>query len=413
MEALIRGLPKSLRTAFVPVPPYVDACVQKLSQLGSTDLMQPMSVLLSRWLEELTGVRVPTEALTQISLPGHLLMRYQVVDEKGRFLQAGRNLRQLQERWGPQAAASLIQLAGDKYQRDGIKRWDFGDLSQTVTVHCGLSEVKAYPAVLDAGSSVSLRLLPTLQQSQYASRGGVRRLFMIELRTDLERRLNHAMDPTWKELSLMHAPLGPQEQLREDVLTTLVDEVFLERQPGGMLVHTHEEFEVRVRAGWPEVDPTIKRLLKLTQSILKTRQELALAMGALKPVRSAWGPSVMDLEEQLRQLLPNGFLLNTPNPWRQHLPRYLRGMTVRLHKLTNGGLLRDQKAMDQLQPMLQWCSSSLRQMQGSGVHDAALVDFRFWIEECRIALFAQELKTSIPISIERLHKKMESLSIQT
>ncbi len=407
VEALIRGLPKTWRTSFVPVPPYVQGCVERLRMLGHEHHDKSLAVLVSGWLEEMTGVRVPAEVLAEVKLPGHLVMRYQVVDEQGRFLEAGRDLQGLQQRWGDRAAASLLQLAGREYQRDGIRRWDFGDLAESVAVRCGLSEVKAYPAVLDAGRSVSLRLLPTKAQAEQAIHAGVRRLFYFELQSDLERLLRQQMDPTWQQLAVMFAPLGAAEVLKEDLLLALVEEVMLENQPGGGVVRTHEEYKVRLRSGWVAMEPGLKRLMQLVYATLAARQAWALALEKSKPIKAAWGPSVHDLEEQYRQLLPEGFIRRTPSRWRYHLPRYLQGMTVRLRKLGAGGLGRDVQGMDQLQPWWQVCLQSLREVQGRGMVNEGLMEFRWWVEECRVALFAQELKTAIPMSMERLRKKWE------
>ncbi len=405
VEALIRGLPKTWRTSFVPAPPYVQGCVERLRTLGDDRKDQSLAVLLSEWLEEMTGVRVPMEVFAEVKLSGHLAMRYQVVDEAGRFLEAGRDLKGLQERWGDRAAASLIALAGKEYQRDGIDRWDFGDLQPSVSVRCGTSEVKAYPAVLDGGKSVSLRLLPTPAQADQAIRSGVRRLFWMELKNDLERLQRQQMDPGWQQLAVMVAPMRSAEALKEDLWLTLVDEVMLEDQPGGPMVRTHEEFEVRLRAGWVALEPGMKRLMQLVRATLEARQEYALLMERNKPVKPAWGPSVLDMEEQYRQLLPEGFLRKTPSPWRYHLPRYLKGLAVRLRKLGAGGLQRDEQAMDQLRPWWELCWQRMRETEGKGVVNQGLVDFRWWVEECRVALFAQELKTAMPMSIARLSKK--------
>lgn len=439
IEALLRTLPKSLRVPLSPLPALARQCASLLKPSH-----QPLTQALSQCIRQLTGLDVPPQAFQPQALPEYLHMRLAVVDPTGRLLACGRDLRLLQQQLADQVTAALAQLAGRPFQRDGLRTWDFPDLPEFVELTCDLSSwmsslaaasstvetpsasaspvssslgsarFRAYPALIDRGQSVSLRLLAQPVRASRLTHAALRRLYLLELENDLDQLLGQL--PDIQDLFLHYVPLGPPEELRRDLLAAVVERVFLQEQPGGpQALRSAMEFHWRLRIGLPRLPQVLQETAELARRILLERQHLVLALARLPVQTPALSPILFDLRDQLDHLLPKGFLLATPARWLVHLPRYLRGMSVRLEKAAHGHLARDLALMDQFRPWWERFLDLAHRHADPDLSvspptaDPALADFRFLLEEMRIWLFAQELGTAVPVSWKRLEQAWSSL----
>ncbi len=418
ITALIKSLPKALRVHFVPAPDVAEGAFAALKP-GDGSLLEALAIYLSR----LKGITVAPSAFDPGSLLDHLHMNFRIVDDAGKVLASGRDLAALRRQLGLKIQSQFEQVRHPLYNRDNITRWDFGDLPESICIQRHGMTLTAYPALVDLAAAaaadarpigaraadapktatangVGLRLFDSPESARAAHAAGLRRLLMLELRDEIAC-LNTRIAGL-QEMYLHYATLGSPQELRDDIIGKTIQRAFLHDTN----VRTAMEYELRKEAGRRH------RLLEIAQEvadmaarILAAYHNVALALA--RPVIAAWQPAIADVREQLAHLLPRGFLTNTPDQWLAHFPRYLKAIELRLGKLITTGHSKDAAKMAELQPF--WRSYLQRQAAASseGVIDPELTQFRWMIEEFRVSLFAQELKTSIPISAKRLERQWQ------
>ncbi|RCX32147.1 ATP-dependent RNA helicase HrpA [Thioalbus denitrificans] len=410
--ALIKSLPKSLRRSFVPVPDFADACLERM-EAGAGEL----TVALGTALAQMTGIRVPAEAWREAALPDHLRMRFRVLEGK-RELASGRDLPALRDQLQGVARQSFRKASDRRFEREGIRSWDFGDLPEQVVLDSrgGLS---GYPGLVDRGEAVDLRLFDTPQKAETASRHGLTRLFLLALGTDARRLAKglpvsramclhytlavRAEPPATVMLPADDPDLAPCEALRRDLLRAAAVEVFLGDAP---LARDRQAFERRLEEGRRRLVETANRLAASTERALETYHGVAGRL-AREP-GPADAPAWADLREQLGALVYRGFAAVTPAESLRHLPRYLAAMERRLEKRALNPA-RDDQSMAEIRPLWEAWRRRAEVVAGEGRCDPALVAFRWALEELRVSLFAQELKTAQPVSLKRLRNRWAEL----
>ncbi len=386
---LIRGLPKRLRRNFVPAPEFTRALLESLS-FGKGSLLDGMR----RELRRMTGVEVSPEEWAQVRLPQHLHMRFRVIDADGGELASGRDLAALQERFGGAAATTgAATPAAGGWDREGIQRWDFGDIPPEIEFTQQGITVRAYPALEDSGRDVRQVLADSREAAARLNRRGVQRLLVLALRGQvqlLERRIaGH------RQLQLQHAPLGNTGELRDTVIRGIVDHVFLAE---GVPV-TASEFRHTLERGREHVvaagDAFIDRVVTVMERYHRLRKGLGQARGLTVM------DSIRDMSEHLEHLVYPGFLDDLPRPLLHNLPRYLEALCYRLDRL-DADPARDCARIRQVRPWWEKCLERAARHHREGVRDPALIDFRLMLEEFRISLFAQPVGASMPVSEKRL-----------
>ena len=389
VTALIRGLPKALRRHFVPAPDFARACVERLQRNG-----RPLAEAVAEALLGMTGVQVPAETWDLSSVPAHLQMNFQVLDEEGGVLGEDRDLAALQARLRDLASASFQRLPASGLEREGLRSWDLQSLPAVVELRRGALRLAGYPALVDEGESVAVRVYPTPEEAESAHLGGVRRLLRLSCRDQVEplaRRL-----PGLQSLCLRYASVGRCEALRQDLLTLIIDRAFL---AGGPLPRDAAAFAAALARGRQGLLPASREVCALAAHILEAHQPLrkALKTGASLALATALG----DLQSQLESLVFPGFLVATPWPQLEHLPRYLQGMALRLERLQRDPL-RDRERARSILPLWRACQERLQAHRAAGIRDEALERYRWLLEEYRISCFAQDLGTAEPVSEKRL-----------
>jgi ATP-dependent helicase HrpA len=325
-------------------------------------------------------------------------MNFRVVDEHGRQLAMGRNLAQLRAELGDRAGDQFADVAGAAAAATGLTDWSFADLEEVIEVKRGTQTLIGYPALVDRGDSVDLEILDSPERARTTHRAGLRRLFMLRLKEQakyIEKGL-----PNLQAMALQFAILGDAEDLRRQLVAAAFDRTCL-AEP---LPHTRAEFVRRADEARSRVPLIAHELARLVGTILAERQALARKLQAAKP----FPETVREIEVQLARLMPRDFVLATPWDRLQRFPVYLRAASVRLDKL-RADPARDRRAAAELAPLeTQWQREDARQRK-SGSVDPRLEQFRWLLEELRVQLFAQELKTPVPVSPKRLAKLWQAL----
>ncbi|MEJ2380382.1 MAG: ATP-dependent RNA helicase HrpA [Gammaproteobacteria bacterium] len=393
ITALIRGLPKNLRRNFVPAPDFAAACRQALNP-GQGGLVDALGAQLRR----MTGVEVPADAWAPDRLPDHLRMNFRVVDADGRPLDAGRDLAALQQRWAERARRSFAGLADPGFERDDVERWDFGELPPTREFARDGIGLVGYPALVVEGERIALRLLDDADKAEAAMVDGVCALFARQQRKEvayLRRTL-----PGIEAMCMRYAPIGPCDGLQDDLVALTIRRALLRDGPA---MRSAAEYEQRRERAGGDLVTVANELCAVAAAALEEYQGLAKRLkGRVQP---AWLQALSDIREQLSALVFPGFVRQVPWYALQHYPRYLQAINRRLDKLEQNPA-RDRQLQQELGPWWQrW-----RECAGAGPE---LERYRWMLEEMRVSLFAQELRTAYPVSVKRLRDQWQRVNLHT
>ena len=421
ITALIKSLPQSIRRAFVPVPEYARASAAALlppppgegrgegkasTQRESRSLSPSPSPrgggvsltdALAAFLHKSTGQLIPRDAWRPDALPPHLTMNFRVQDEDGKTLDEGRDLAELRQKLGLAASQELARSAG-QYQRERITTWDFGDLPETATVESGGRVVAAFPALSEQDGQVNLRLFDHASEARAAHRQGVARLIWFafpELMKQHERDLAGRL----KAACLQYALLFKGQSCPALARNAMAGAVLSLQDVAD--IHSEPAFKAAAHTLRPRLPEALSRVEKVATDAIAAAQRLSQALGKAP---AAWKPAVTDLQTQLAGLVFPGFLANLPGERLQHLPRYLKAMELRFSKLPNQPA-RDLVAQKEMAGLITAWRARVERQQASGLFDPKVEAFRWQLEELRVSLFAQELKTPEPVSVKRLEKR--------
>ncbi|MFN3594163.1 MAG: ATP-dependent RNA helicase HrpA [Thiobacillaceae bacterium] len=397
IAALLKGLPQSLRRNFVPVAHYAQAAAEALAPLAEAHTPPSLIDSLAAFLERTTGVAVPRTAWRPEALPPHLSLNIRVLDANGGVLGEGRDLAALRAKL-TEAARQAVQASAAGWERGPIAAWDFGDLPRQVSIAAGRRELPAYPALaIQTDGTVHLRLLESFAAARAAHRLGVCRLLWLSQRERLkqsERDLAARLKAACLHWGLLRAGETCAGLIR-DLLAAACLSALAPRDAAD--IRTAADFATTAQTLGPRLAGAIDRLAELTATCLDQANALR---EALARAPAAWRDAVADMQGQLDALLAPGFLVHTPPARVGRLPAYLKAMRLRLEKLARHPA-RDAQAMAALAPLLaDWRAAHARRPD-----DPDLQDFRWQLEELRIALFAQEVRTPEPVSVKRLTRR--------
>lgn len=393
---LIRGLPHKLRSACVPVPEFVTTL---LNQIAPRD--QPLTVVLTDFLARLKKISVPPEAWPQESLPAHLLMNFSIVSESGDEIANGRDLAELRQRLSGKAEQSFGTALPSVFERDFVSGWNFGELPEKLEFQRHGQKLLGFPALQVQGEHIALRLFDTPAKANQAMRAGLARLILQQL-PEQARFLEKSL-PVSKATCLHYLPLGSCEELKQSLQQAVAEHVLIDDKPP---VCNEAQFNQRRDEARPLLVTEANRICKLAAEILAEYQLVAHKLKTIKQ----WPDAISDMQAQLDQLIYPGFLAQTPFNWLHHYPRYLKAISFRLSKLASASE-RDKLNREQLAPLWRRYLEKTAQNKKMGEANSLLLqDFRWMLEELRVSLYAQELKTILPVSVKRLEKQWETIS---
>jgi ATP-dependent helicase HrpA len=394
--ALIRALPKALRTSFVPVPDWADAVLARIpARRGS------LPDAVGAELRRLTGTVVPRDAWRPGEVPAHLRMNFRVLDEHGAVLGEGRDLDVLRRSLAPKVQATISAAAGG-LERRGITTADFGTVPRTVAQVRGGYQVTVYPALADEGDSVAVRVFETAAEQAEAMRAGTRRLLLLTL-PPAARYLQGRLDNQAK-LALSRAnPYRSIAELLDDCAGAAIDR--LVEDAGGPAWDAPAFAALRESVRADLVDGTAAVVTQV-QAVLSTAYEVSQRLGSTRDPSLV--AALADIRAQLKGLVYPGFV--TATGWRQlhHLPRYLRAIGYRLDRLP-GNLGRDRQLMAQIHEIEREYRELRAELPAGGPADEGLREIRWMIEELRVGFFAQSLGTAYPVSDKRIYRAMDQL----
>ena len=413
--ALLKTVPQKHRHRLQPLGESAAAFVEAV-EAGEFERDEALLRALQTFVEERVSLKLPMESFRAENLPAHASMNFRVIDEHGRVLGQSRNLAELRARFGrevaerfrkarievePEAAAAPTQAstpaakaksAGEGGGQSGITTWSFGALPELLEVRVAGRDVIGFPALHDDGDSVSLRPFDTPEEAARVHRKGLARLFALNLK-DQVRAIERL--PGLRELALAFMPFGNEAELKAQLVAATIERVCL-LDP---LPQDADAFAARCGEAKPRMSLVAQEFMRMTQQVLTERAALEKRLSGMKGF-----PEVADdLRGQIDAMLAKNFLL--ANPWERlaHFPRYLKAAALRLDKL-RANPARDAQHMADWRSLAQPFERERLTRLRAGVVEPALEEFRWLLEELRVSLFAQELKTPMPVSVKRLQK---------
>ncbi len=414
--ALIKSLPKETRRLFVPVPETAKAVLKQI-KFGEGDVNAAVADVLTK----LSGQRIDPSEIREDDLPPHLRISVKVLGAQGKTLAVSRDLDQLREQLGAKASASFSAIDHSQWNRDGLTDWDFEVLPPSVDLEHGGLKLKGYPSLVDCGDKVSLRLADSSERAAFDTHLGLRRLFVIATAKELKKQVQHL--PDLGKWTLLTATLPDKGRLPQMLAELVAERAFFGSRMGtlarpelategtGRSAHptprTKSQFQDRVRAAKSAIPSAVQEVIELIGPLLAAYTEARRAIeGCRLPFAQT---AIADCREQLARLTEAGFLTTTTWDWLQQFPRYFQGIALRIKKLIAAGQARDQRAMTEIEPRSRKLLARLDAAKQAGRHEPELAMCHWMLEELRVSLFAQELRTAIPISPQRWDKQWELL----
>jgi len=397
---LLKSLPQKLRRHCVPLPDYASGFHERWFERAHHPEMSLIDALAQDMWEQ-CKVRPARTDFKLETLPPHLFMNFKVVDEHGRMLSAGRNLDQLKAGHAQQAQESFQKMAAadanlvQALDHQNLTGWTFGVLPEIMEIRRNNQSVVGYPALIDRQTHCDLDVFDDPQEARQRHRAGLLRLFRLALREQLKFQEKNLGDLT--RMSMLYMSLGTRDDLKDQIVEGALEQACL--APPWPL--DEAQFDQRCAQGKARFGLLAQEQARLVGDILDEWSALQKKI----PQAKAWKTSYADLAAQLGQLMTRWFVRDTPYVQLKQFPRYLKAARLRVDKL-KADAQRDQRLMADMAPLLaqyQRARSSLK-----GAPDAHLDEFRWLLEELRVALFAQELRTPMPVSVKRLQKAWSS-----
>ncbi|MDB5798014.1 MAG: hrpA [Paucimonas sp.] len=427
VHLLLKSLPQKLRRHCVPLPDYAAGFVDRVEQkqgFGKGDLLE----LLMDDVREQTGVAVRSTDFKLETLPAHHFMNFKVVDEHGRQLDMGRNLATLQADLGGEArkqfqkladdvaitepvavaatqvsrapapavgAAPSSRPAADSSQYQNLTSWSFGELPELLEIQKGKLSLVGYPALVDRKTHCDLEVFDDPAEAARVHRQGLMRLFALQLREQLKYLEKNV--PNLQQMGMQYMGLGAQEELRDQILEAALVRACLQEP----LPRNADEFAARKEEGKSRLGLLVNEIARLAGQVLAEYHPLAKKLQGAKGQPQA----LADMQAQLQALMTKRFIAEHDYTQLAHFPRYLKALGVRIEKL-RADPARDSKLMAEwAQAAAPW-QRALKTRHG----DPQMHQYRWMLEELRVSLYAQELRTPMPVSLKRLQKVWEAMS---
>ena len=395
--ALLKTLQQKYRHRLQPL----DEFATNFCEAGN-DLDEPLVRALTRSAEEHLAMKLPLDAFRSGELRPHLFMNFRLTDEHGGTLAISRNLAELRAEYRGRVeqayAAAEVSHEAATGDLTGLTAWTFGPLPELMEVKVGSGTTLGFPALVDLGENVRLTAFDTEDKARAEHRKGMSRLFALQLAAQVK-----AIEklPGLRELALQFVALGTEKELREQLVAVTLERTCL-MDP---LPTDEASFAARREAARGRILLVAQEILRLLAGILAEHAVLAKKLASMQ---KALPQACADIGAQLSDLIPKRFIAATSFERLQHYPRYLKAISMRLEKARSDPA-RDARLMADWQALGKpWERERNAMLKSGQAGDAFLDEFRWLLEELRVALFAQELKTSSPVSVKRLQKMWDS-----
>lgn len=425
VHLLLKSLPQKLRRHCVPLPDYAAGFCDRVQEAHAFGKGSLLDAVIAD-VREQTGIASKTTDYKLETLSAHQFMNFKVIDEHGRQLEMGRNLGALRAEFGgqaresfqriaektatpvtsnvqPQAAAggkAIAPVANNKAApaaagiHQNLTSWTFGELPELLEIQRGKQTLIGFPALVDKGAHCDLEVFDDPDEAARVHRIGLRRLLALQLKEQLKYLEKNV--PGLQQMGMQFMALGTQEELRDQIIHAGLERACLQEP----LPKNAEQFNARKDEGKSRLGLLVNEIARLVGLILTEYHALPKKLQTVK----AHAQAVADIQSQLQGLVGKRFIADNDYSNLTHFPRYLKAINVRIDKL-RADPARDARSMAEWQQAAAPWQRALKERHG----DPKMMEFRWLLEELRVSLFAQELRTPMPVSVKRLQKVWESM----
>ncbi|MFE6482661.1 ATP-dependent RNA helicase HrpA [Streptomyces sp. NPDC057757] len=403
---LIRSLPKPIRRHYVPAPNFATKFLER-----AVPLQEPLTVTMARELKRMVGVPFTADDFDWSRVPDHLRITFRIVDERRRKLAEDKDLETLQLRLKPKARQAISQAAaataeregGESLERKGLTEWTIGSLTRVFETRRAGQPVKAYPALVDDGDTVSVRLFDTEAEQAEAMWKGTRRLILRNIPVNPGKFASDKLSNAQK-LALSANPHGSVQALFDDCATASADKLIADFGGPAWDEESYRKLYDKVRA---EIVDTTVRTVGQVQQVLAAWQACERRLkGTRSPTLLA---NLADVRAQLDALVRPGFVTATGLRRLPDLMRYLVAADRRLQQMPTN-VQRDTSRMEKVHEMRDEYAWLLEQLPQGRPVPRQVLDIRWMIEELRVSYFAHALGTAYPVSDKRIVKAIDALA---
>lgn len=393
---LLRSLPKQIRTKIVPVPEAAAECARNI-----TNRSVSLKKNLSSYFYKTRSVEIKDSDWPETALPEHLKVTYRIIDADNNLLGSGKDIAVLKETFSDKAEDAFIELYDNEHGTEEIVSWDFGELPSKQEIKINNDVIVVYPSLIEEEGKVYKHAFETQESADYYLRYGLRALFKRELTKDIKYMQKNLR--SIEKLALMYSNIGSKNELIDEVVNLSIDETFLyEDEP----IRKQDHFFATLSENKQNLLMNAEKVCILLETILDKQIKVYSRLSDADMVKHVGACS--DIEEQMEYLIFGGFINDVPYNYLQQYPRYLDSVLKRIEKL-NGGLKKDTQSTRVIQEHWNRIKKLVDNAYATDCFTTSLYEYRWMIEELRISMFTQEIKTKIPISVKRMDKTWDKL----
>ncbi len=389
---LIKTLPKNLRKNFVPVPQFADACIEAIN-----DRTSPLIYSISQQLTQISGIKIPDNAWQMDSLDSHYFMRFDVRDQFNKRLAQGRNLALLQESLSHEISEQFSTNIKWDIEQSGLTKWDFDELPDVINKTVNKLNIKGFPALQDDDDSVSIVVVDSQKQAQDIHHDGLKRLYLLSLKQQVKYLTKNL--PNIQKICMSYAIIGSCNDLKLSIIDASIEKSFFSKNT---IVNNKYSFEENLQQGSNELINDASEICEILTRVFDSYNTIRKQLK--KNTKPNWLLSLNDIQSQLEHLIYEDFIYFTPINYLKSYPRYLQAIQQRLDKLQQTAE-RDRQYCNILNPY--W--EHFVELNDEYYEDPVFVLYRWMLEEYRVSLFAQGLKTQMPVSEKRLEKQWQEV----
>jgi ATP-dependent helicase HrpA len=403
--ALIKGLPKRLRRNFVPAPNYADACLSDLNQIDKKGQFVPFIQALTHKLKRMTGIEVTEEEWQLDSLPKHLRFNFKVLDENGKVIRQGRDLNTLQHGLQGKVKQNLQKVATPELEQQGLSQWSFDDLPKEYVSKSAGYEIKAFPALVNEGKTVGIKLYEQAHLAESAHKLGLRQLVVLAIPSPI-KYLQEKL-PNKAKLGLYFNPFGQINTLIDDCINAGVDALIAEYAlKFSTSIRSKTEFQACCEFVRQDINPLVLDIAQKIEVGLTTAHSINKKMKGNVPLTMIHAHS--DIKQHLDSLVFPNFVSAVGVKRLVDWQRYIEGIKRRFEKLPIDPI-KDKLHQLNIEKIQGEYQKKCQQLPLGKEIPSELAEVRWLIEELRISFFAQQLGTNVPISVKRIANQLASL----
>ena len=404
VTSLIKSLPKAIRRNVVPAAEWARRLLENAQGLPAEELEgTPITAYLADMIQRKTHTPVAADDFDPERVAPHLRITFAVIDDRGSRVARAKDLIALQHKLKSRARDSVARVTAatpHALERTGLLTWDFDELPKVVDTRRGGTVIRGYPTLVDEGSSVAVRVMSTAEDQAAALPGGIRRLLLLAIPSPLSWVRDHLSQT--EKLTLASSPYQNVNALFDDCLVAVMDDALRELAPGGLLWERDEFERARSTISAGLIDSLYAVVTVVTSSLAAARDaERAIS----KTTSMTLLPALSDVRGQLAALVYPGFISRMGAARLKHLPRYLRAISARLDKLPTA-VAQDRVSQNEVARAMERFVAAGGRVPLPANADERLVRVRWLLEELRVSLFAQQLRTAEPVSLQRIVKAL-------